>query len=370
MTAAVTSCTARPVAARPRSTSRPAPRRSSVASERSCSCPRSRSLRRPSAASRRASAARIALLHSGLTEAERRDERERIASGDARVVVGARSAVFAPVRGLGLICVDEEHDASYKQESDPRYDARTVAAKRASLEGAVGRLRERDAEARELGGARAARARRPAGRASCRRCASSTCGASAGYPLSAPLLAELGRIAEHGGKAILLLNRRGLVPAIHCRDVRRHAPLPELRRRACPPRRRRSALPPLRPRRAARRELCPECGSAELARLGAGTQRLERELAARLPELELIRLDADSPRPVGGAANGSPRRTGRCCSARRWSRRATISKASRSPRWSTRTRASRFPTSAPRSVRSSCSPSSRAAAAATRRAAS
>ena len=80
---------------------------------------------------------RIAVLHSGLTEAERRDERERIVSGEATVVVGARSAVFAPVPRLGLICIDEEHDSSYKQESDPRYDARTVAAKRAALEGAV-----------------------------------------------------------------------------------------------------------------------------------------------------------------------------------------------------------------------------------------
>src|SRR5919197_2498292 len=80
---------------------------------------------------------RVALLHSSLTEAERRDERERIAAGEARIVVGARSAIFAPVAGLGLICVDEEHDPSYKQESDPRYDARTVAAKRAALEGAV-----------------------------------------------------------------------------------------------------------------------------------------------------------------------------------------------------------------------------------------
>ena len=77
---------------------------------------------------------RIAVLHSGLTEAERRDERERIVAGDAPIVVGARSAVFAPVPRLGLICVDEEHDASYKQESDPRYDARTVAAKRAALD--------------------------------------------------------------------------------------------------------------------------------------------------------------------------------------------------------------------------------------------
>ena len=80
---------------------------------------------------------RVAILHSALTDAERRDERERIAAGEARIVVGARSAVFAPVRGLGLIVVDEEHDASYKQDSDPRYDARTVAVKRAALEGAV-----------------------------------------------------------------------------------------------------------------------------------------------------------------------------------------------------------------------------------------
>src|ERR1700752_4670853 len=80
---------------------------------------------------------RIAVLHSALTEAERRDERERIVAGEAPVVVGARSAVFAPIPRLGLVVVDEEHDASFKQESDPRYDARTVAAKRAALEGAV-----------------------------------------------------------------------------------------------------------------------------------------------------------------------------------------------------------------------------------------
>ena len=158
----------------------------------------------------------VAVMHSGLTEAERRDERERIADGRARVVVGARSAVFAPMRGVGLICVDEEHDASYKQESDPRYDARTVAAKRAALEGAVAvygsatprpeswaRL-ERIELGERLGGplpsVRIVDLRR-----------------EAGYPLSAPLLAELGKVAENGGKAILLLNRRGIAPALHCR---------------------------------------------------------------------------------------------------------------------------------------------------------
>src|SRR4029079_2341204 len=153
----------------------------------------------------------IALLHSGLTDAERRDERERIESGEARVVVGARSAVFAPVRDLGLLVVDEEHDASYKQESDPRYDARTVAAKRASLAGAVavfGSATPRPEswaalERLELAGRRGGKLP-PVRVVDLRR--------EQGYPLSAPLLAELGRIAEHGGKAILLLNRRGLVP--------------------------------------------------------------------------------------------------------------------------------------------------------------
>ncbi len=238
---------------------------------------------------------RIAVLHSGLTEAERRDERERIAAGEARVVVGARSAVFAPVRGLGLIVVDEEHDASYKQESDPRYDARTVAAKRAALEGAVavfGSATPRPEswaalERLELGGRLVGRLP-PVRVVDLRR--------EHGYPLSAPLLAELGKVAERGGKAILLLNRRGVAPAIHCRTcgVTRRCPNCEvalvlhtegLRCHHCG-----HAEPAP--------ELCPECGSAELARIGAGTQRLERELAARVPELELIRLDADTKDPA------------------------------------------------------------------------
>ena len=105
------------------------------------------------------------------------------------------------MKGLGLICVDEEHDASYKQESDPRYDARTVAAKRASLEGAVA-VYGSATPCRELGAAGAAgsgcAARLPPVRVVDLRY-------EKGYPLSAPLLAELGAVVERGGKAILLL---------------------------------------------------------------------------------------------------------------------------------------------------------------------
>jgi len=234
----------------------------------------------------------VALVHSALTDAERRDERLRIASGDARIVVGARSAIFAPVRKLGLICVDEEHDPSYKQESDPRYDARTVAAKRAALEQAVAvfgsatpRPESWEALERiELGGRIAGRLP-PVRVVDLRR--------EAGYPLSAPLLQALERIVTRGEKAILLLNRRGVAPALHCRScgltlrcvncdvalvlhgdgvLRCHhcgwsEPAPEL---------------------------CPACGSAELARIGAGTQRLERELEAAIPDLKRFRLDADT----------------------------------------------------------------------------
>jgi primosomal protein N' (replication factor Y) len=235
---------------------------------------------------------RVAVLHSALTDAERRDERARISAGDAPVVVGARSAIFAPVGQLGLVIVDEEHDASFKQESDPRYDARTVAAKRAALEDAVAVYGSATPRAESW--------------ASLERLAlPSRIGApmpkvklvdlrrEAGYPLSAPLLAELAGVEERGGRAILLLNRRGISGAVHCRscgttqrclscdialtlhgDSRLHChhcgystPMPEA---------------------------CPECGSVELARIGAGTQRLDAELERRLPGLERIRLDADT----------------------------------------------------------------------------
>ena len=239
----------------------------------------------------------IAVLHSALSDAERRDERRRIASGDARIVVGARSAIFAPVPELGLVVVDEEHDSSYKHESDPRYDARTVAANRAALERAVAVYGS--ATPRVESWARLERLELPA-----------RIGApmpsvrivdlrrEAGYPLSAPLLAELAAIEERGGRAILLLNRRGVSGAIHCRScgASRRCRSCDVTlvlhgdgRLLCHHCGYSEELP----------TRCPDCGSVELARIGAGTQRLESELERRLPRLERIRLDADTASQPG-----------------------------------------------------------------------
>jgi primosomal protein N' (replication factor Y) (superfamily II helicase) len=234
----------------------------------------------------------VAILHSGLSDAERRDERDRIAGGRARVVVGARSAVLAPMRKVGLIVVDEEHDASYKQESDPRYDARTVAAKRAALEGAVavyGSATPRPESWHRLPRVvLSARIGAPLPRVrlvDLRR--------EAGYPLSAPLLVELGRLAEEGGRAILLLNRRGVAPALHCRacGVTRRC-------RNCDVALTLHRDGGLHCHHCGLREpaptICPACSSTEMAHVGAGTQRLEAELTRQVPELEPIRLDADA----------------------------------------------------------------------------
>jgi len=247
----------------------------------------------------------IAVLHSRLTVAERRDERERIALGQARVVIGARSAVFAPVADLGLIVCDEEHDPSFKQESDPRYDARTVAVKRAALEGAVAVFGSatprpeswRALERLELGG-RLIGKLPPVRVVDMRR--------ERGFPLSAPLIKELDAVARANAKAILLLNRRGLVSALHCRACGQTPRCPDcdvalvlhsdgaLHCHHC-------GYSEPEP------EVCSACGSPELSRIGAGTQKLERELERLFPGLERIRLDSDTTARPGALAEALAR---------------------------------------------------------------
>ncbi len=234
----------------------------------------------------------VAVVHSGLTAGERAAEYARIARGEARVVVGARSAILAPVRDLGLIVIDEEHESAYKQDSDPRYDARAVAMVRARHHGAPVVLSSATPRPEtwhlvprvELP-ARVAGSLPPVEVVDLTRDGS--------YPVSRPLHDALGGIADDGGRAILLLNRRGEAPALHCREcgitfrcpdcdvaMTLHRAPPGLRCHHCG----RDAPVPA---------TCPACNAVDIARIGAGTERLERVIADRYPALEVMRLDAD-----------------------------------------------------------------------------
>ena len=233
----------------------------------------------------------VAVLHSGISKTRRGAEHARIAAGEARVVVGARSAVFAAMPDLGMIVVDEEHDASYKHEADPRYDARRVAAKRARLEHAVVVFGSATPRPESWFGIpnRVSLPVRVGGPLPAVEIVDLR--ADGGYPLTRPLVDALAGIDDRGGRAILLQNRRGAAAAIHCRTCGRTwrcdrcdvALTLHGRRLVCHHCGAEYPMP----------RACPTCGSVDLAHIGAGTTRVEDELVRRFPRLEVMRLDAD-----------------------------------------------------------------------------
>ncbi len=248
----------------------------------------------------------VAVLHSRLTPAQRYAEWRRLREGDARVCVGPRSAVFAPIENLGLIVVDEEHDASYKHEGDPRYDARDVAAERAERCGAVlvlGSATPRPESVLRLPAC--VLPRRVDGRPLPAVHVLDMRGENQGlHPLTAQALAEV-RAAR--GKAIVLLNRRGWSNFLSCRSCGRVWSCPDcdvalvLHRSggyvACHHCGHREAMP----------TRCGDCSSTAVARHGAGTERLQHELQHVLDDgaFPVFRLDADAIADVAGTPAGA-----------------------------------------------------------------
>ena len=247
---------------------------------------------------------RVAVLHSAMAAGERYDEWRRLRGGEAAVCVGPRSAVFAPVRDLGLIVIDEEHDPSYKQEGDPCYDARTVARKRAADRGAVilaGSATPRPESWRSL--PRLELPERvdglplPAVEVVDMRAADPRAG-----PLHSTTLDALEEVRQEGDKAIVLINRRGFAPWLTCRSCGRHWDCPNCDvslithrrggRLVCHHCAHAEPLP----------RVCPDCGSVSLARAGAGTERIEELLGHRLAPMEVFRLDSDSAAGHGAHA--------------------------------------------------------------------
>jgi primosomal protein N' (replication factor Y) (superfamily II helicase) len=242
----------------------------------------------------------VAVLHSRLTPGQRYAEWRRLRDGQARVCVGPRSAVFAPIEQLGLIVVDEEHDASYKHEGDPRYDARDVAAERARRCGAVlllGSATPRPESVQRLPAdilARRVDGRPlPAVRVLDMREEQAEVGPQGLHPLTAQALADV-RVAR--GKAIVLLNRRGWSNFLSCRSCGRVWSCPDcdvalvLHRAggylACHHCGHRETVP----------ARCCDCSSSSVARHGAGTERLAHELGRVLDDggFPVFRLDADA----------------------------------------------------------------------------
>lgn len=250
----------------------------------------------------------VAVLHSHLSDSERHWQWQRIASGAVQVVVGARSAIFAPTPHLGLIVIDEEHESTFKQETTPRYHARDVARHRAELEGiplilgsATPTLDSwyRVLQRKDLLLSLPKRVERlplpPVVVVDVRNDPHCSHGAAIGRALESALRLAL----NDGGQAILLLNLRGFSPAIWCRACGESVKCPNCDISLTWHRDRKEALchscehsqkPP--------RE-CPSCGRPGVEYVGFGTQKLEQEVKARFPEFRCLRMDSDSMRKPG-----------------------------------------------------------------------
>ena len=259
----------------------------------------------------------LASLHSGLTAAQRLRHWLLAHEGHADLVLGTRLAIFAPLPRLALIVVDEEHDASFKQQEGARYSARDLAVWRARQLGVPvllgsatpsletwqrvlqGRYR-RLALPERIGGGELPRVRLIDMRSLPPRAAGSEAALLA--PLAPPLLAALRERLERREQSLLLLNRRGYAPVLHCSACGWKSGCPHcsawrvfhkldrtLRCHHC-------GLTERVPR------ACLECGNLDIAPLGRGTEKLEEQLTAALPGARVARIDADTTRGVGELA--------------------------------------------------------------------
>lgn len=258
---------------------------------------------------RRAFGSLVAVQHSGLSDGERYDQWRRVRRGEVGVVVGTRSAVFAPLESLGLIIVDEEHDTSYKQEETPRYHARDVAIVRAQRANALVVLGSATPSLETYANARAGRfelielTRRVAERpmATVRVVDMRHVYADVGPDavLSPELTAALRDRLATGQQAVVLLNRRGFATNIVCRQCGGTV--------ECP-----NCSVTLTVHRAARRaqchycdhgvplpERCVSCGGPYVEYTGIGTERVEDELSLLFPSARIARVDRDTIRRRG-----------------------------------------------------------------------
>ena len=253
----------------------------------------------------------VAIQHSGLSDGERHDQWHRIRRGDVDVVIGTRSAVFAPLARPGLIVVDEEHDTSYKQEDTPRYHGRDVAVMRGKFAGALVVLGSATPSLESYWNARQGRythltlTRRVLDRAMADvrvvNMREEFADAGPEVIFSRTLAAALGERLERREQTVVLLNRRGYATAVFCRQCGNTIECPNCSvsltvhsagkhwRARCHYCNFTRLVPPT----------CSKCAAPYLERVGFGTERVEAELAALYPHARVGRVDRDTVRRRG-----------------------------------------------------------------------
>ncbi len=259
---------------------------------------------------------KVALLHSALTPEERSEQWRRIRRGDARIVVGTRSAIFAPAPNLGLILVDEEHDQSYKQEETPRYNARDVAVMRAKLAGAVVVMGSATPSLESWQNAERGKytrielrdrvMNRPLPEVELVDMRQEFKETSRDQLFSRSLVEQTKAALERGEQALILLNRRGYSFAVMCRSCGEKL---ECQNCAIALTHHKSQLDDSAEARAGQRlechycgyrrtvpARCPKCNSEHLYYLGAGSQQGEEKLAEIFPFARIGRMDRDTVR--------------------------------------------------------------------------
>ena len=244
-----------------------------------------------------------AVLHSRLTPSQKLSEWKKILKGEAPLVIGARSAVFAPLKNLGMIILDEEHEGAYKSSASPRYHARQVAMKRCAETGALlimgsatpsvegyllmkeGRIKGHALTTRVAGGGIPELVRVDmTGKTSV---------------LSNTLLREMKRTLEEKRQVILFLNRRGFSYFFHCRSCGYQMKCSRCSVSLTYHKKRGEMLCHYCGYRKSPIEICPECGSLDVGYSGFGTEKIEEELESIFPEYNICRIDTDAVRKKG-----------------------------------------------------------------------
>lgn len=254
----------------------------------------------------------IAVLHSRLTNRQRYDAWRALQQGEKRIAIGARSAVFAPVQNLGLVIIDEEHDASYKQEDPaPRYHGRDAAIMRAHLNEAVVVMGSATPSMVSLYGAQKGKStflqltQRPfeAKLPEVKVLDKKQYRSAMRGPIAVPLYQAIEEATNNGEQAILLYNRRGFSSYLqceHCGDIPEcpncsvsltyHKSKKQLRCHYC-------GYAQRQPRH------CRECGHESVEPRGSGTQQLEEQIDELFPDAETLRMDFDTTSGTNGHAN-------------------------------------------------------------------